>query len=99
MVKIFMDYGIDGVVLDNQLPSQTPEDQAALIRAVREVDAKNELVVIAQGCNLQGVRTPDEAQLYLASGANAVSLYANIFSKGPFAADEINQALRNQNQN
>ena len=60
-----------------------------MIRQIREIDTKSQLTIVANGVCNQGVQSRTEFDLYTKAGANACSLYSNIFTKGPVAVEEI----------
>jgi len=64
-----------------------------LIKGIRSTDKGNQLILVASGCQRQGVQTAEEAKKYLEAGANAFQLYGNLFTQGPFAVKEIEQDL------
>ena len=60
-----------------------------MIKSIREVDTSNKLTIVANGIRNQGVQTHEEYQLYTKAGANACSLYTNIFTQGPFVVENL----------
>lgn len=64
-----------------------------MIKEIRKFDINNKLIVVADGCQNQGVQTGSEALDYLRAGANACGIYSKIFTHGPMCLNEIEKQM------
>lgn len=69
--------------------SKDREEQNEFIKEIRKFDVNNKLIVVAEGCQNQGVQSGAEALEYLNSGANACSIYSKLFTDGPLCLKEM----------
>ena len=53
----------------------------------------NKLIVVAGGCEGQGVMTTAEVSQYLDAGADSCQVVAKIFLEGPYALQQLEDAV------